>query len=88
MGEFEGSDEMFLANKVWATGEYLGDESHAEDMLEMAGQERASLEEKRKAVVHELESPCAEHCAIRGARRHERNGAHAEVAGPPLLRRR
>ncbi|MBP1847473.1 aryl-alcohol dehydrogenase-like predicted oxidoreductase [Rhizobium petrolearium] len=29
MGEFEGSDEMFLANKVWATGEYLGDESHA-----------------------------------------------------------
>jgi aryl-alcohol dehydrogenase-like predicted oxidoreductase len=31
MGEFEGSDEMFLANKVWATGEYLGDESHAEE---------------------------------------------------------
>lgn len=30
MGEFSGSDEMFLANKVWATGEYLGDESHAE----------------------------------------------------------
>lgn len=29
MGEFERSDEMFLANKVWATGEYLGDESHA-----------------------------------------------------------
>jgi aryl-alcohol dehydrogenase-like predicted oxidoreductase len=29
MGEFEGSGEMFLANKVWATGEYLGDESHA-----------------------------------------------------------
>lgn len=29
MGEFEGSDEMFLANKVWSTGEYLGDESHA-----------------------------------------------------------
>ncbi|MFG1414151.1 aldo/keto reductase [Xanthobacter sp. VTT E-85241] len=29
MGKFEGSDEMFLANKVWATGEYLGDESHA-----------------------------------------------------------
>lgn len=29
MGEFEGSNEMFLANKVWATGEYLGDESHA-----------------------------------------------------------
>lgn len=29
MGEFEGSEEMFLANKVWATGEYLGDESHA-----------------------------------------------------------
>ena len=29
MGEFSGSDEMFLANKVWATGEYLGDESHA-----------------------------------------------------------
>lgn len=31
MGEFEGSDEMFLANKVWATGDYLGDESHAEE---------------------------------------------------------
>ncbi|MBW9070142.1 aldo/keto reductase [Agrobacterium pusense] len=29
MGEFEGSDDMFLANKVWSTGEYLGDESHA-----------------------------------------------------------
>jgi aryl-alcohol dehydrogenase-like predicted oxidoreductase len=29
MGELEGSDEMFLANKVWSTGEYLGDESHA-----------------------------------------------------------
>ncbi|WP_117196044.1 aldo/keto reductase [Rhizobium terrae] len=29
MGEFEGSSEMFLANKVWSTGEYLGDESHA-----------------------------------------------------------
>ncbi|VTZ59322.1 hypothetical protein EMEDMD4_1060004 [Sinorhizobium medicae] len=29
MGESEGSEEMFLANKVWATGEYLGDESHA-----------------------------------------------------------
>ncbi|NKN37319.1 aldo/keto reductase [Agrobacterium sp. a22-2] len=29
MGEFSGSDQMFLANKVWATGEYLGDESHA-----------------------------------------------------------
>ncbi len=29
MGEFEGSDEIFLANKVWSTGEYLGDESHA-----------------------------------------------------------
>ncbi|MDY6964179.1 MAG: aldo/keto reductase [Pseudomonadota bacterium] len=29
MGEFEGGGEMFLANKVWATGEYLGDESHA-----------------------------------------------------------
>jgi aryl-alcohol dehydrogenase-like predicted oxidoreductase len=31
MGEFERSDEMFLANKIWATGEYLGDESHAEE---------------------------------------------------------
>lgn len=31
MGEFEGSDELFLANKVWATGDYLGDESHAEE---------------------------------------------------------
>lgn len=30
MGEYAGSDGMFLANKVWATGEYLGDESHAE----------------------------------------------------------
>ncbi len=29
MGEFEGSDDMLLANKVWATGEYLGDESRA-----------------------------------------------------------
>ncbi|WP_426128999.1 aldo/keto reductase [Pararhizobium sp. PWRC1-1] len=33
MGEFPGSDEMFLANKVWATGEYLGDESHAVESL-------------------------------------------------------
>lgn len=31
MGEYGGSDGMFLANKVWATGEYLGDESHAEE---------------------------------------------------------
>ncbi|WP_372395492.1 aldo/keto reductase [Azospirillum sp. HJ39] len=31
MGEYPGSDGMFLANKVWATGEYLGDESHAEE---------------------------------------------------------
>ncbi|CCV11351.1 aldo/keto reductase [Mesorhizobium sp. STM 4661] len=31
MGEFSGSDELFLANKIWATGEYLGDESHAEE---------------------------------------------------------
>ncbi|MDR6659345.1 aryl-alcohol dehydrogenase-like predicted oxidoreductase [Tardiphaga robiniae] len=31
MGEYAGSDGMFLANKVWATGEYLGDESHAEE---------------------------------------------------------
>jgi aryl-alcohol dehydrogenase-like predicted oxidoreductase len=31
MGEFPGSDELFLANKVWATGEYLGDECHAEE---------------------------------------------------------
>lgn len=30
MGELEGSDEIFLANKIWATGEYLGDESQAE----------------------------------------------------------
>lgn len=29
MGELSGTDEMFLANKVWSTGEYLGDESHA-----------------------------------------------------------
>lgn len=29
MGETEGSDALFLANKVWSTGEYLGDESHA-----------------------------------------------------------
>ena len=33
MGEFEGSEEIFLANKVWATGEYLGDESHAIESL-------------------------------------------------------
>lgn len=33
MGEYAGSDGMFLANKVWATGEYLGHESHAEDSL-------------------------------------------------------
>lgn len=31
MGEFEGGDQMFLANKVWSTGDYLGDESHAEE---------------------------------------------------------
>lgn len=33
MGEYQGSGEMFLANKVWATGEYLGDESHAVESL-------------------------------------------------------
>ncbi|MDQ0436513.1 aryl-alcohol dehydrogenase-like predicted oxidoreductase [Kaistia dalseonensis] len=33
MGEYAASDGMFLANKVWATGEYLGDESHAEESL-------------------------------------------------------
>jgi aryl-alcohol dehydrogenase-like predicted oxidoreductase len=33
MGEYAESDKMFLANKVWATGEYLGDESHAEESL-------------------------------------------------------
>ena len=31
MGEFARSDNIFLANKVWATGDYLGDESHAEE---------------------------------------------------------
>ncbi|NNU40953.1 aldo/keto reductase [Rhizobium sophorae] len=31
MGEFAGSGELFLANKVWSTGEYLGDESHAQE---------------------------------------------------------
>lgn len=31
MGEHERSEEIFLANKVWATGDYLGDESHAEE---------------------------------------------------------
>ncbi|WP_276121791.1 aldo/keto reductase [Pararhizobium qamdonense] len=31
MGEFPGSDSLFLADKVWSTGEYLGDESHAQE---------------------------------------------------------
>lgn len=31
MGEHERSEEIFLANKVWATGDYLGDETHAEE---------------------------------------------------------
>ena len=31
MGGYAGSDGMFLANKIWATGEYLGDESRAEE---------------------------------------------------------
>ena len=31
MGEIPGSDPLFLANKVWSTGEYLGDESHAQE---------------------------------------------------------
>ncbi|WP_105383077.1 aldo/keto reductase [Neorhizobium alkalisoli] len=31
MGEFPGPDQLFLANKVWSTGEYLGDESHAQE---------------------------------------------------------
>jgi len=31
MGEFGGADDLFLANKIWSTGAYLGDESHAEE---------------------------------------------------------
>ncbi|MBB3978073.1 aryl-alcohol dehydrogenase-like predicted oxidoreductase [Rhizobium azooxidifex] len=31
MAEMPEASETFLANKVWATGEYLGDESHAEE---------------------------------------------------------
>jgi len=31
LGETAGSDALFLANKVWSTGEYLGDESHAQE---------------------------------------------------------
>jgi aryl-alcohol dehydrogenase-like predicted oxidoreductase len=31
MGELDGSNELFLANKIWSTGEYAGDVSHAEE---------------------------------------------------------
>jgi aryl-alcohol dehydrogenase-like predicted oxidoreductase len=31
MGEVDGSNELFLANKIWSTGEYAGDVSHAEE---------------------------------------------------------
>ncbi|SES42961.1 aldo/keto reductase [Rhizobium sp. NFR03] len=31
MGETPEPDAMFLANKLWSTGEYLGDESHAQE---------------------------------------------------------
>ncbi|MEP9377202.1 aldo/keto reductase [Aquabacter sp. CN5-332] len=30
------TERMFIANKVWATGEYLGDESHARRSLELS----------------------------------------------------
>lgn len=31
MGESAGADRLFLANKIWSTGEYLEDESHAQE---------------------------------------------------------
>ncbi|MBY5386836.1 aldo/keto reductase [Rhizobium leguminosarum] len=31
MAEMPEASEVFLTNKIWATGEYLGDESHAEE---------------------------------------------------------
>jgi aryl-alcohol dehydrogenase-like predicted oxidoreductase len=31
MSEVPEASEIFLTNKIWATGEYLGDESHAEE---------------------------------------------------------
>jgi len=31
MAEMPEASEIFLTNKIWAKGEYLGDESHAEE---------------------------------------------------------
>ena len=46
-------DQIFIANKVWATGEFLADESHARRSLEQS--QRALWREKIDAIhVHSL----------------------------------
>lgn len=47
------ADQMFLANKVWATGEFLADESHARRSLEQS--QRVLWRERMDAMhVHSL----------------------------------
>jgi diketogulonate reductase-like aldo/keto reductase len=47
------TEELFLANKVWATGEYLADESHARRSLEQS--QRVLWRQKMDAMhVHSL----------------------------------
>lgn len=36
LSEMQGINEVFLANKIWSTGEYLGDTSHAEASLQQS----------------------------------------------------
>jgi diketogulonate reductase-like aldo/keto reductase len=45
--------EMFVANKIWSTGEYLGDDSHAEQSLELS-KERLWREQIDAMQCHSL----------------------------------
>lgn len=47
------TDELFIANKIWATGEYLGDDSHALHQLEQSMQ-RLSRDRIDAMQVHSL----------------------------------
>jgi diketogulonate reductase-like aldo/keto reductase len=47
------TDNLFIANKIWATGEYLGDDSHALRQLEQS-MERLSRDRIDAMQVHSL----------------------------------
>ncbi|MBE9101821.1 aldo/keto reductase [Vacuolonema iberomarrocanum] len=51
--ELDLTDEVFIANKIWATGEYLGDDSHALRQLEQSMQ-RLSRDRIDTMQVHSL----------------------------------